>query len=461
MPCTVTIRLSLAVFDCSENENGVSTMDLEPSVECWSEQGDHAVLLPAGVVTLVLYGVGIPATIAYILWSHRHAIRADQALFAEGKGGTAVRSGCTRGGTCAPGDMTLVAMQATNPHIRIRKRFRKLYKDFRPSCMYWRLVLVLRKMVLALTMIMFNDLPLFQVRLCNVVVERVSRIVNLTLCIRLQATLSVTVLLLSYVMHSHIHPFLTAKPFDDQFVRAADGKLAFRDVGATAAAETAPSPSSPASRGSSGHDHGSPGSPAVRPSRLRLNSISEADGSAPNTPVAFARYRSSGSTLSSESGSLGALLVGGDGISSKSSPRASPAAVRPTARASVLVLASTKIAKSSISFVRIVGAVCLATELTSRCLCHNAGDRLQHVGVSVPHHLHPHPYWRHDVPILFDVTWLHRIPVSHCLSSRDDRHQRRHVWLPTCPRSDTVPPIRSPVRRCREGNSPTRPSCFH
>ena len=39
---------------------------------------------------------------------------------------------------------------------------------------------------------------------------------NLTLCIRLQATLSVTVLLLSYVMHSHIHPFLTAKPFDDQ-----------------------------------------------------------------------------------------------------------------------------------------------------------------------------------------------------------------------------------------------------
>ena len=120
-------------------------------------------------------------------------------------------------------------------------------------------------------------------------------------------------------------------------------------MGATAAAETAPSPSSPASRGSSGHDHGSPGSPAVRPSRLRLNSISEADGSAPNTPVAFARYRSSGSTLSSESGSLGALLVGGDGIPSKNSPRASPAVVRPTARASVLVLASTKIATARTS----------------------------------------------------------------------------------------------------------------
>ena len=44
---------------------------------------------------------------------------------------------------------------------------------------------------------------------------------------------------------------------------------------------------------------------------------------------------------------------------------------------------------------------------------------------------------------------------------RDDRHQRRYVWLSTCSRSDTVPPIRSPVRRCREGNSPTRPSCFH
>lgn len=186
----VTVRLSLSVFDCSLGTDGVAILDADPSVKCWTREGDHAILVPAGIVTLVVYGLGIPAVILGVFVSHRTAIRADQDLFAVGAGGS----------------------RATNPFFEVRKRYRKLYKDFRPQFYYWRLVLLTRKFVLALTMILFNELPLFQ------------------------ATLSVTVLFLSYVLHSHFHPFLTAKPFDKQFVRQADGTLAFRAAGSASGA---------------------------------------------------------------------------------------------------------------------------------------------------------------------------------------------------------------------------------
>jgi hypothetical protein len=43
-------------------------------------------------------------------------------------------------------------------------RFQKLYSDFKSERFYWRMILLARKLMLVSTTIMFNQLPLFQVR---------------------------------------------------------------------------------------------------------------------------------------------------------------------------------------------------------------------------------------------------------------------------------------------------------
>ena len=52
---------------------------------------------------------------------------------------------------------------STNPYFDTRKRFQKLYVDFRVEFVYWRLVLLGRKLLLVITAIMFNQNPMFQV----------------------------------------------------------------------------------------------------------------------------------------------------------------------------------------------------------------------------------------------------------------------------------------------------------
>ena len=96
----MSVRLSLAVFDCSENEVGVFTMDSDPSVECWTGSGEHQLLFYAGIVTLGLYGAGVPLLIGFMLWRNRHGIVLDQHMFAIGTGGSTVRRHLVPTGDC-------------------------------------------------------------------------------------------------------------------------------------------------------------------------------------------------------------------------------------------------------------------------------------------------------------------------------------------------------------------------
>ncbi len=45
----------------------------------------------------------------------------------------------------------------------LRRRFKKLYEDFRPQFMHWKLVLLARKFLLAVVAIMLDRNPMFQV----------------------------------------------------------------------------------------------------------------------------------------------------------------------------------------------------------------------------------------------------------------------------------------------------------
>ncbi len=94
------------------------------------------------LVTLPLYGIGIPSLFIGVLVYYRKEIAEDQLLRKQGLGYTA----------------------ASNPHFSMRRRFQKLYSDFKPNRYGWRMFQLARKFLLVATTVLFTNLPLFQVR---------------------------------------------------------------------------------------------------------------------------------------------------------------------------------------------------------------------------------------------------------------------------------------------------------
>ncbi len=110
----VMARTFLAPFDCSGAE-GFTTMDADPFIRC-DYTGTHRRLAAVGAASIVVYGVGIPLTFGLIILRNRAAIVADQAMRIEGTGDSIL----------------------TNPNIYIRRRYRKLYEDFQPQFVFWK-----------------------------------------------------------------------------------------------------------------------------------------------------------------------------------------------------------------------------------------------------------------------------------------------------------------------------------
>jgi hypothetical protein len=167
------VKNALTIVDCTTNDAGVRILDAAPSIECSTSDPQYRRLLPWGVVCMVVYGVGIPALFAYILYKNRVSIKGDQSLRAVGLGFS----------------------EASNPYFNVRKRYQKLYVDFRPAYTHWRLVLLLRKLLLVFTAIMFNQFAMFQ------------------------AALSVAVMFASYVVHAKHHPFLQKAAIPMQYLK--------------------------------------------------------------------------------------------------------------------------------------------------------------------------------------------------------------------------------------------------
>ncbi len=99
----VTVRSSFVPFACT-TRNGVSVLNAEPSIKCNIADPRYRRMRAVGGLCTVLYGLGIPALFAFLLWRYRKEITADQRLRAKAEGETSL----------------------TNPQIHIRRRFRKL-----------------------------------------------------------------------------------------------------------------------------------------------------------------------------------------------------------------------------------------------------------------------------------------------------------------------------------------------
>ena len=117
----VVIRSTLAPFDCTSH-NGVRTMDADPCIVCGQRGGSHERMQLVAGLMLALYAVGIPCLFGFILLRHRTGIQYDQLLRQKGEGDTAL----------------------TNPYLFLRRRYGKLYSDFKPEYSYWKLVLFFR-----------------------------------------------------------------------------------------------------------------------------------------------------------------------------------------------------------------------------------------------------------------------------------------------------------------------------
>jgi hypothetical protein len=137
-------KTALDIFNCSPTdppEGDPPKTYLEVVfVECGKPGGLHMKLLPAAIFFFVFFSLLFPFIIAVVLMRHSKKIKEDQVLRAKETGNT----------------------RATNPNCYdLRKKYRRLYYQFKPETYYWILVILARKFCIACAGLMFRRVPVF------------------------------------------------------------------------------------------------------------------------------------------------------------------------------------------------------------------------------------------------------------------------------------------------------------
>ena len=142
-------RTVLDVFNCAPTEPPDGKEYLSVVFEpCWEAGGLQMTLLPLAVIALLVYSMGYPTVVFWLLYRNRELIMEDQLLRAKGTGDTRLE----------------------NRHAYlVRKRYHKLYYHFRPDKWYWIMCVLARKFGIAFTALMFNKNPAFQLSMALLV----------------------------------------------------------------------------------------------------------------------------------------------------------------------------------------------------------------------------------------------------------------------------------------------------
>jgi len=143
-------KKAMDVFNCSPGDppddpaSPTLFMDMAPDQICYTagswETGLHTKLIPWGYACVIAYGLAFPVFIWFKFGNYKEIIFEDQVLFAQDRG----RS------------------PDTNPHFAFRKRYSKLYKNYKPEKWYWVIVILVKKLGLCFTALMFKRNPMFQ-----------------------------------------------------------------------------------------------------------------------------------------------------------------------------------------------------------------------------------------------------------------------------------------------------------
>ncbi len=127
----VVVKSSLIPFDCV-SLGVVRVLESEPTVLCDTSVASYARMRAVALVSIVVYVVGLPAAITAFMSRTWRKVQQDQRLRERGEGDSPL----------------------TNPHFHFRRRFRKVYEDYRPVHAYWNVVVLLRKLCLALVVVL-------------------------------------------------------------------------------------------------------------------------------------------------------------------------------------------------------------------------------------------------------------------------------------------------------------------
>ncbi|KAG2933989.1 hypothetical protein PC115_g5297 [Phytophthora cactorum] len=135
-------RTTLDVFNC------VGTIPSDGKLymvaiyaQCFEPSGIHMQLFPYAVLAFVVYSLGYPLFVLLTLSRNRALVMEDQLL-------RAMQRGTSR---------------RTNPNCWVfRKKFSKLYYQFKPDFWYWMVLIILRKFLLAGIGLLFRQDPVFQ-----------------------------------------------------------------------------------------------------------------------------------------------------------------------------------------------------------------------------------------------------------------------------------------------------------
>ncbi|KAA0150063.1 hypothetical protein FNF29_05503 [Cafeteria roenbergensis] len=174
-------RTSIQWFDCfpiarPDGSEGERVLDADPSIVCdVNESPVYGRVLPLAYVSTVVYGAGVPVVFALILFVYQKEITADQVLRERGEGNS----------------------PRTNPNYAVRKRFGRIYGDFRAGFTTWRVALLIRKLALVAVALLFSRQALFA------------------------GTLSVLILFISYAAHVKYRPFLATAALSQDFLKLA------------------------------------------------------------------------------------------------------------------------------------------------------------------------------------------------------------------------------------------------
>jgi hypothetical protein len=135
-------RTVLDIFNCAPTDPDDGKQYLQAVFEdCSDPASTHKRLYAAAVIALLVYVLGYPAAVAFVVYKKRELMMEDQLLRAKGVGND----------------------RLSNPRAYdVRKQFRNIYYQFRPDYIFWALVIIARKFTLALTLIMFNRNSSFQ-----------------------------------------------------------------------------------------------------------------------------------------------------------------------------------------------------------------------------------------------------------------------------------------------------------
>jgi hypothetical protein len=164
-------RTILDVFNCTPTSPPDGYTYLQVVFErCNVPGGTQMVLLPFAVAGLIVYTGGYPALVGYSLWKRRELVMEDQLLRAKGAGNDTL----------------------TGPRtFKLRRTLGRSYFQFKPDNCLWILAIILRKLLIALTAVVFNKNASFQMAAC------------------------LLVMFVAYAAQVHVRPYMSPANFED------------------------------------------------------------------------------------------------------------------------------------------------------------------------------------------------------------------------------------------------------